>query len=239
MNNATHDRNDSGSYRIPVAVQLLYGLILGFGIFFFPETPRFFVKTGNTAEASKSLGRLRSLPSDHPAIAEELAEIIANHEYDLALGTSSWLDLLKSHGRQRRRLLTGCGIMVAQQLTGINFIFYYGTQFFKNSGISNPFLIGLTTNLVNVASTIPGLLLVERWGRRQLLFWGAAGMTICEFIVAIIGATSSSNVANTVLIAFTCIYIFFFAISWGVAGWVVVVCLIPSLGSKPTNSPPG
>ena len=224
VNNSTHQRNDSGSYRIPVAVQLLYGLTLGIGIFFLPETPRYFIKVGAEAKAAKSLSRLRSLPADHPAIQSELAEITANHEYELSLrSTRSWADLLKNGGRQRRRLLTGCAIMAAQQLTGINFIFYYGTQFFKNSGIQNPFLIGLTTNLVNLASTIPGLFLVERWGRRPLLLWGAIGMTICEFIVAIVGVNSSSNVANNVLVAFTCIYIFFFAISWGVAGWVVVV----------------
>ena len=113
--------------------------------------------------------------------------------------------------------------MALSQLTGINFIFYYGTQFFKNSGVGNPFLISLTTNLVNVISTIPGLILVERWGRRPILLFGAIGMTICEFVVAIVGVTANSEVANKVLIGFVCFYIFFFAISWGPVGWVVVV----------------
>jgi len=181
---------------------------------------------GQLDGAAASLARLRRLPPDSDTIKAELAEIVANHEYEQALGTSSWLDVVKSTGRQRRRLITGCLVMAGSQLTGINFIFYYGTQFFKNSGIKNPFIIALTTNLVNVVSTIPGLFLVERWGRRPVLLYGAIGMTVCEFIVAIVGVTSSSQVANQVLIAFICFYIFFFAVSWGPVGWVVVVCLL-------------
>jgi len=91
----------------------------------------------------------------------------------------------------------------------VNFIFYYGTQFFKNAGIQNAFLITVATSIVNVFMTLPGLYGVERYGRRSLLLVGAAGMTICEFIVAIIGVTvSTSNLAGQrVLIAFVCIYI--------------------------------
>lgn len=130
-------------------------------------------------------------------------------------------------GGMLKRLLTGMGIQALQQLTGINFIFYYGTKFFKGSGIDNPFLIGLTTNLVNVLSTLPGLWLVERMGRRNLLMFGAVGMSVSQFIVAIVGTTAVSVVANKVLIAFVCIYIFFFACSWGPVGWVVTGELFP------------
>jgi len=223
VNNSTHGRNDSGSYRIPIIIQALWGLILAIGLIFLPETPRYFIKRGQVDNAAVSLGKLRRLPSDSQAIKKELAEIVANHEYELSLGNSRLIDAFGTSGRQRRRLLTGCFVMAGSQLTGINFIFYYGTQFFKNSGIKDPFLIALTTNLVNVVSTIPGLLLVEKWGRRPILLFGAIGMTICEFIVAIVGVTAASQVANQVLIAFVCFYIFFFATSWGPIGWVVVV----------------
>lgn len=225
VNNGTHQRNDSGSYRIPVIIQALWALILAAGLFYLPETPRYFVMKGKLDEALASLGRLRRLPVTSPTLREELNEIIANHEHELTLGSSSWLQCISKASSQRKRLFTGCAIMALSQLTGINFIFYYGTQFFKNSGIQNPFLIGLTTNLVNVISTVPGLVLVEKWGRRPLLLFGAIGMCICEFIIAIVGITTTSQVANQVLIAFVCFYIFFFACSWGPVGWVVVVSL--------------
>lgn len=98
--------------------------------------------------------------------------------------------------------MTNCGVLV-------NFIFYYGTQFFKNAGIQNAFLISIATSVVNVFMTLPGLYGVERYGRRSLLLIGALGMAVCEFIVAIVGVTVATNdiKGQQVLIAFVCIYI--------------------------------
>jgi MFS family permease len=111
----------------------------------------------------------------------------------------------------------------------VNFIFYYGTTFFQRSGISNPFLITIATSIVNVFMTLPGMWGVEKFGRRTLLLVGAAGMAICEFIVAIVGVTVSvENVAaQKVLIAFVCIYIAFFASTWGPVAWVITGEIFP------------
>lgn len=67
------------------------------------------------------------------------------------------------------------------------------------------------------------MLLVDRVGRRSMLLVGAAGMVVCEYIVAIVGVTiSTENLAGQkVLIAFVCIYIAFFASTWGPIAWVV------------------
>ncbi|KFZ23598.1 hypothetical protein V502_01925 [Pseudogymnoascus sp. VKM F-4520 (FW-2644)] len=227
VNNATHNRNESGSYRIPVIIQALWAIILAGGLWYLPETPHYFVMKGKTDRALASLGRLRRLPADSPTLKEELNVIVANYEHELTLGKTSWLECISKAGSQRKRLFTGCAVMALSQLSGINFIFYYGTQFFNNSGIENPFLIGLTTNLVNVFSTIPGLVLVDKWGRRPLLLFGAIGMCLCQFIISIVGVTTDSQVANKVLIAFVCFYIFFFACSWGPVGWVVVGEIFP------------
>lgn len=70
-------------------------------------------------------------------------------------------------------------------------------------------MITIATSIVNVFMTLPGIWGVERFGRRTLLLWGAASMAICEFIVAIVGVTvSTDNMAGQrVLIAFVCVYI--------------------------------
>jgi SP family sugar:H+ symporter-like MFS transporter len=227
VNNATTNRTDSGSYRIPVAIQFLWSLILVIGLIFLPETPRYLIKRGQPEKAVRSLARLRRLPANDPSILAELAEIEANHKYEMSLGHASWKDLTK--GTLRKRLFTGCGLQGLQQLTGVNFIFYYGTQYFKNAGFQRPFIIQVITNSVNVASTFPGLYLVERWGRRNLLLFGAIGMCACQFIVASIGVTAPANSlpSQDAAIAFVCIYIFFFACSWGPAAWVVTGELFP------------
>lgn len=106
---------------------------------------------------------------------------------------------------------------------------YYGTQYFTRAGFQNPFIIQVITNSVNVASTFPGLYLVEKLGRRNLLLMGAIGMCICQFIVASVGtATPASDLpSQRASIAFVCIYIFFFASSWGPVAWVVTGELFP------------
>jgi len=132
-------------------------------------------------------------------------------------------------GTVLKRLITGCCLQGLQQLTGVNFIFYYGTQYFENAGFQNAFTIQCITNGVNVASTFPGLYLVEKMGRRNLLLMGAIGMCVCQYIVAITGTVASfDNVAaQKAAIAFVCIYIFFFASSWGPVAWVVTGELFP------------
>lgn len=72
-------------------------------------------------QAAKSLGKLRRLPVDHPAVVEELSEVQANHLYEMSLGKSTYVECFK--GTLGKRLLTGCLLQALQQLTGVNFIF--------------------------------------------------------------------------------------------------------------------
>lgn len=228
MNNATHNRNDTGSYRIPIAVQFAWAIILVVGMLILPETPRYLIKRDNHEGAVRSLAKLRRLSGDDPALLEELAEIRANHEFEMSVGSAGYVECFK--GNLGKRLLTGCLLQALQQLTGINFIFYYGTQFFKNSGFKNEFVISLITSCVNVGSTIPGLYAIDKWGRRPVLLLGAIGMTVSQLLVAVLGTTTTSQdalgnivvhneAAQKAAIAFICIYIFFFAASWGPIAW--------------------
>jgi len=234
----TQDRTDTGSYRIPIAIQLAWALILATGLFLLPESPRYYVKRGRLDRAAHVLSRLRGHPTESEYIQEELAEIVANHEYELQVipqGSyiKGWMNcfsgsLFKSSSNLRRTIL-GTSLQMMQQWTGVNFVFYFGTTFFQTLGtIKNPFLISLITTLVNVCSTPLSFYAIEKFGRRSLLIWGAAGMVVCQFIVAIIGVTDGSNPAAVrAMIAFICIYIFFFATTWGPAAWVVIGEIFP------------
>ncbi|KAL8952559.1 MAG: hypothetical protein Q9222_001549 [Ikaeria aurantiellina] len=235
---ATQDRMDTGSYRIPVAVQMLWALILGGGIAFLPESPRYFVKRGKLDQAGAVLSRLRGQPVTSDYVQHELAEIVANHEYELQVvpqGSyfSSWANCFNGslfrQSSNLRRTILGTSMQMMQQWTGVNFIFYFGTTFFTQLGtISNPFLISLITTLVNVCSTPISFWTIERFGRRPLLIWGALGMLICEFVVAIMGtARPDSDSIVKAMISFICIYIFFFASTWGPGAWVVIGEIFP------------
>ncbi|KAK9474058.1 uncharacterized protein V1510DRAFT_413500 [Dipodascopsis tothii] len=221
------NRTDSGAYRIPIALQYAWAMILFIGMFLLPETPRFRVKQDRLEDAKKSLAFLRGLPVDHPAVESELAEIRANYEYECSFGSSTFADCFKKGGSQRKRMFTGIGLQALQQLSGVNFIFYYGTSFFKNIGIANSFIITVILNVVNVVMTIPGIMFVEISGRRKLLLAGAAGMCISELVVAIVGCITNSAVGNKILLAFSCTFIASFAASWGPVAWVVVGEIYP------------
>ncbi|KAH6659848.1 general substrate transporter [Truncatella angustata] len=239
---ATQGRPDSGSYRIPIGVQFLWAIILGIGLFILPESPRYFVKRGQLEKAAKALAYVRGQPEDSDFIKDELAEIVANNEYELSVipqtsYVGSWLACFKgslSRGNSPiRRTILGTGMQMMQQLTGINFIFYFGPVFFKQLGtIKDVFLISMITTLVNCLSTPIAFFLIERLGRRALLIGGGTGMIISQFIVGALGVTVGRQEANntsavSAMIAFICINISFFAVTWGPTAWVIVGEIFP------------
>ncbi|KAJ9664682.1 hypothetical protein H2198_000028 [Neophaeococcomyces mojaviensis] len=249
---ATQDRPDTSSYRIPIAIQFAWALILGIGLMFLPDSPRYFVKRGNIEAARSALARLRGQPIESEYIQAEVSEIIANEEYERQLipATSwfgSWMNCFKggltNQKSNLRRTILGTSMQMMQQWTGVNFIFYYSTPFLQSTGaISNTFLISLIFTLVNVCSTPISFYTVEKWGRRSILLWGALGMLICQFLVAIIGVTVGFNhthlnadgdsIANNISavnaqIAFIAIFIFFFASTWGPGAWIVIGEIFP------------
>jgi len=253
---ATEKRTNTGAYRIPIAIQFAWGLILGIGLMFLPDSPRYFVKRGYLELAANSLSRLRGQPVDSEYIQNELAEIVANEEYERSLIPAtgivgSWLNCFKGslwdQKSNVRRTILGTSMQMMQQWTGVNFIFYYSTVFLQSTGaISNVFLISLIFTLVNVCSTPISFYTVERFGRRTILLYGALGMLICQFLVAIIGvsvgfnhshnitladgttATRANNLAAVnAQIAFIAIFIFFFASTWGPGAWIVIGEIFP------------
>jgi len=222
------------AFRIPLALQFVWAGVLLLGLIILPETPRYLIKRNRHEAAALSLSRLRRLDITHPALIEELAEITANHEYELSLGPSTYRDCFVGSPHLGRRTLTGCGLQMLQQLSGCNFIFYYGTTFFKGIGISSPYIISLITCVVNVVSTVPGMFLVESLGRRRLLMIGAAGMAVSQLTIASVGSaisidstTPTAIHAQVVLVVFVCLFLLFFAASWGPVAWVVTSEIYP------------
>lgn len=224
ISQATHSIDNSASYRVPIGLQFLWSLILGFGMLALPESPRFYVRKDDIQAAAKALSRLRRVPANDPGLIEELVEIKASHDYELSYGSYSTWDCFKSDAarpHQLKRLLTSICLQALQQCSGINFIFYYGVNFFTKTGVSNSYLISLITYLVNVALTVPGLFLVETIGRRKILLFGAIVMTIANLLIGIVGVTTDSVIANKVMIALVCLFIAAFAATWGPVVWVV------------------
>lgn len=224
VSQGTQSMNSSASYRVPVGLQFLWSLILGFGMILLPESPRFYVRKDDLNAAAKSLSRLRRVPPNDPGLIEELVEIKASHDYELSFGSPSLWDCFRSANarpHQRKRMLTGVMLQAMQQCSGINFIFYYGVNFFSKTGVHKSYTISLVTYAVNVVATVPGIMFVETIGRRKVLIIGGTIMGIANLIIAIVGTTTNSVIANKVMISFVCLFIASFAASWAPVVWVV------------------
>jgi len=223
-------RPNHSAYQIPIAIQFIWSLILTAGLFYLPESPRWLLRRGDDVKAAKALQRLTGVAADHPEVLQEIEDIKLSLRVEQELGSSSWADCFKmGPNKILLRTFAGMALQAWQQLTGVNFIFYYGTTFFTQSGIKNPFLTTIATNVVNVGMTVPGILAVDRVGRRKLLLIGAAGMCVCEYIVAALGLRLSADnqSGHKAIVAFVCIYIAFFASTWGPIAWVVIGEIFP------------
>lgn len=156
---------------------------------------------------------------------------MANVETERLAGNASWGELFSNKGAILPRVIMGIMIQSLQQLTGNNYFFYYGTTIFNAVGMKDSFQTSIVLGIVNFASTFVALYTVDKFGRRKCLLGGSASMAICFVIFSTVGVTSlypngkdqpSSKAAGNVMIVFTCLFIFFFAISWAPIAYVIV-----------------
>ncbi|KDE07398.1 hypothetical protein MVLG_02265 [Microbotryum lychnidis-dioicae p1A1 Lamole] len=228
ISSATRSIESTASWRIPIGAQILWGLLLMGGTFVLPESPRHLINQGKLTQGRRSLATMRGRPENSEIVNAEYKEIFASIEAERVIDQGSLLDCFRSKIMLKRTL---CGVFAGafQQLTGVNFIWYYSTQFFTQVGISEPYLASVALSIVNVCMTAPGIMLVERLGRRKLLLNGALWMSTCQLIIGAvsIGVDEGSSAANSILLAFTTFFVAGFASTWGCGTWVLISELYP------------
>lgn len=150
-----HQRNNSGSWRISLGLGFAFCAILGVGMMFLPETPRYAYRKGRTEEAKKTMMRVYGAPENHYAIFVELEEIEAKlkAESDKGNAFTEWYKMLYTP-RMGYRIILGMALQMFQQLTGANYFFYYGTTIFKATGINNSFVTQMILNGINMGVTV-------------------------------------------------------------------------------------
>jgi len=132
----------------------------------------------------------------------------------------------------RGSVFIAVGMTVLQQVTGINTIIYYGPQIFELAGISshaNSILATLLVAVVNVIFTVVGITLVDKVGRKPLLYTGVSGMTVALFALAYAFSHQAVLGATLGYMAIGCLvlYIACFAFSLGAIAWILVSEVFP------------
>jgi sugar porter (SP) family MFS transporter len=215
-------------FRFPLALQILFAVITFTAIFFLPESPRWLVAHDLIDEARVVLSDLRveRTPDSDDTIASDLALIKnAIDEERAAAGTSSGFRALLKDGPQkfRYRTLLGIGGQFMQQLSGINLITYYAPVIFQQSvglGRNISLLLAGFNGIAYFFSSLPPIWILDRLGRRKLMFFAAAGQCICMAILA--GTVSNgSKSAGIVAVVMLFLFNFFFAIGLLAIPWLL------------------
>jgi len=226
---ATAYRGDDSSYKIPIAVQIIWAGILALGTPFLPRSPRESVLNGNFEAAKRTVGTMHALQPDDPLVISIVEEIQAKIVEEKNHG-ASYKDAFdfRSELRTGQRTLIGMFIQSFQQLTGANFIFYYGTSIFQAVNPSlNSYKSQLIFGALDSIGTFPGLYFLDRFGRRRTMITGAIVMGLSYMVYAFVGRFALYDAQGNPrpgpgggMVAAICVFVLAYGGSWGPGGWV-------------------
>ena len=209
----------------------LFALLMFAGSFILPESPRWLMLKGRKDQAVAVLQRTLKTREE---VDNEINEITAALEERHEAGVSIIL-----RGYFFKVLLLGVILQMFQQLVGINVMIYYSETIFGYAGMTG-LIAMMTVPTVNMLFTFPAIRLVEKWGRKKLLYVGAS-MMLVTMLAAGFAFQSIGNVTDPslidgnykmLLLAAVIVYIFGFAVSWGPVAWIVCSEIFPLEGRE-------
>lgn len=188
-------------------------------LFFIPESPRWQIANKKEEKATKTLSKLFSKKEDVDSQVAEIKTVI-NTE-----GGNDWRLLFKPG--YRLALFIGVSLAILGQFMGVNVIFYYGPIIFEEAGMASQGSLDfqIIVGLVNVASTVLGMFLIDRVGRKKLVYFGVSGMFIMLIAISSYFLMKMGN--PQILLGFIMAYVFFCAISICVVIWVLLSEMYP------------
>lgn len=193
-------------WRYMLVIATIPAVLLWIGMLIVPESPRWLASKGNIKGAQAVLEKIR----ERVQARRELKEIENTIKEEGKLKKATFKDLKLPH--VRRIILIGIGIAMIQQLTGVNSIMYYGTEILKDAGFSTEAaLIGNIANgVISVLATFVGIALLDKVGRRPMLFVGMAGTSTSLLLIGIISIVmKGSAMLPFIILSLTVLFLAF------------------------------
>jgi sugar porter (SP) family MFS transporter len=215
--------NETVGWRWMFASGILPSIAFALLLLRIPESPRWLVEIGRAEQAKTILARVAGADFART----ELASI---HEA-LSAEKGNWAELFSR--ALRLPLAVGILLAVLQQVTGINVFLYFGTTIFKNMSASTGVDAGMLQQIViggaSALSTFVAIATVDKWGRKPLMFLGAAGMGISLLAMGVMAQNivDPSAVSGWMLL-FIIIYVVCFGLSVGPVTWVILSEIYPT-----------
>jgi len=253
----TRNIEGSASWRIPLGIQLIPGVLLAFGCIFLPPSPRLLVAHGRVNEALQALAKLRVRSPEEahtdPLLQIELLEMqvesrlveqtvgngAKSHSHSFREEAILWARLLDKKFIDRTSI--GVLIMFFQQWSGINAFLYYGPTLMHDIGLRGEIVTLLVAGgigIVQFIAVFPAIVYIDRLGRKPLLRGGSVIMTCSHLTIALLVKVFADDWASNsaaAWIAVGCVYIFTaaYGVSYGPVGWILPSEVFPqSVRSK-------
>lgn len=218
---------DPTTWRWMLAVAALPAIVFGFGMLRMPESPRWLASQGRFDQMHDVLTRIRgsSRANDIRAEADEVQRLA---KLDREQSKGGWRDLRMPWIRR----LFGIGIIaaMAQQITGVNSIMYFGTQILVQSGFdtSAALIANIANGVISVLATLVGIWLLGFVGRRPLLIIGVVGTSIALLLLAIVSAwVPVGTLRASLVLALTVTFLAFQQGASAPVSWILMAEIFP------------
>jgi len=215
---------EDGIWRYMLAIAALPAVALFIGMLRMPESPRWLIGQGRDSDA---LAVLKQLRSPERAVAE-IAEVHRLAALDTEEHSGGWRDLRTPW--VRRIILIGVGLAVAQQVTGINSVMYYGTQLLTEAGFSaSGALIANTANgALSLLGVILGFTLIRKFNRRTLLITGFIGTTTAHLLIGFASMALPDGLGRAyAILALTVLFVFMTQATIAPIVWLMLAEIFP------------
>jgi MFS transporter, SP family, major inositol transporter len=212
-------------WRYMLAIACLPAIFLFIGMFFLPDSPRWYAVRGRFEDTRRVLNLSRPAPD----AAEEYNVVVEHAKRDTAEDKGAALRDLRAYRWMRRILFIGIGLAIVQQATGINTVNYYAPTILKDAGVGTSAALVLTVavGVVGVIGTIIGIVLLGYVNRRPLLMTGFVGVAAGHALLALMFLLPSSSTRAYLILAAMLIVVFFVQTFIGTLVWLLLSEIFP------------
>ena len=188
-------------------------------IFFIPESPRWLIVKG---QDNKALGILERIYGEADGARTGLAETKASIEGEVK---TEWKAILEPG--IFKAVLIGSAIAILGQFMGVNAVLYYGPKIFADAGFSDPLFSTVLVGVVNMLTTVIALVIIDKVGRKNLVWWGVGGMIFCLLMIGLY-FLPFTNLPTWFMLVFFLLYVFCTAISISAVVFVLLSEMYPN-----------